>query len=293
MRAFCSGRPGRGRPSFAWRRFARPCWRNRPARRSILLAPKQATFQLERQLLADAALPGYIRLQILSFERLADFVLRTTGASPAGRSSPRTGGSMVLRALLARRRKELRIFHASAGLAGFARQLSLQLRELQRRRLSPDICAPSPPKPALGESLRRKLHDLSLLLQDYLDWLRQHNLQDADSLLDLAADALRNALRRESFHLGPLAGRFRGDDAAGIGSAGRPGAALPGIDAGLLPGGRALRPRKPPGFPSGRGIGKTFQQCRARLSALPGGALHRRGPGPPQAASGASPGIPF
>ena len=33
----------------------------------VLLAPKQATFQLERQLLATGALPGYARLNIFSF----------------------------------------------------------------------------------------------------------------------------------------------------------------------------------------------------------------------------------
>src|SRR5438309_9220309 len=62
----------------------------------VLLAPKQATFQLERQLLDHSSwsehlaeakggapgipprpvqLHGYTRLQILSFERLAGFVL--------------------------------------------------------------------------------------------------------------------------------------------------------------------------------------------------------------------------
>jgi ATP-dependent helicase/nuclease subunit B len=41
----------------------------------IFLAPKQATFQLERQLLADPSLNGYTRLHIFSFERLAQFFL--------------------------------------------------------------------------------------------------------------------------------------------------------------------------------------------------------------------------
>ena len=36
----------------------------------LLLAPKQATFQLERQLLSHPDLHGYTRLQILSFDRL-------------------------------------------------------------------------------------------------------------------------------------------------------------------------------------------------------------------------------
>jgi ATP-dependent helicase/nuclease subunit B len=158
----------------------------------ILLAPRQATFQLERQLLADPALQGYTRVQILSFQRLADFVLEQTGA-PIPPLLSEDGRSMVLHALLGRRRKDLEIFHASAGLAGFARQLSLELRELQRRQISPDSLRALAERPEVGESLRRKLGDLSLLLTDYLTWLREHNLRDADCLLDLAGDALKRS----------------------------------------------------------------------------------------------------
>ncbi len=104
----------------------------------IFLAPKQATFQLERQLLADADLRGYTRLQILSFERLARAALEFAGQPPQALLSEE-GRAMVLQALLARRRKELQIFHASAGLPGFARQLSQELRELQQRQVSPEI----------------------------------------------------------------------------------------------------------------------------------------------------------
>ena len=45
----------------------------------VLVAPKQTTWQLERQLLADSSLEGYTRLQILSFERLAYFVFARLG----------------------------------------------------------------------------------------------------------------------------------------------------------------------------------------------------------------------
>jgi ATP-dependent helicase/nuclease subunit B len=41
----------------------------------LLLAPKQATFQMEHALLSDPDLHGYSRLQILSFDRLAEFIL--------------------------------------------------------------------------------------------------------------------------------------------------------------------------------------------------------------------------
>ena len=48
----------------------------------LLLTPKQATFQLERQLLDDPALAGYTRLQIVSFDRLAHWLLGTFAALP-------------------------------------------------------------------------------------------------------------------------------------------------------------------------------------------------------------------
>src|SRR6266487_1960182 len=65
----------------------------------ILLAPKQATFQLERQLLADKSLHGYTRLRIVSFERLAEFILEAQRVAPPQTLSEE-GRVMVLRALL-------------------------------------------------------------------------------------------------------------------------------------------------------------------------------------------------
>ncbi|HUD47551.1 MAG TPA: PD-(D/E)XK nuclease family protein [Candidatus Baltobacteraceae bacterium] len=236
----------------------------------ILLAPRQATFQLERQLLADPELQGYTRLQILSFERLAAFVLEQSGG-PIPPLLSEDGRSMVLHALLGRRRKDLEIFHASAGLAGFARQLSVELRELQRRRLSPDSLRALSARPDLGEALRRKLRDLSLLLTDYLEWLREHELQDADCLLDLAADALK----RSDTPL--LAGNLWLDGFA----------EMTPQELDLL---AAMAPRckeltlafcledipakTPPSWLSiWTGLEKTFRQCRATLSAVPGATL--------------------
>jgi ATP-dependent helicase/nuclease subunit B len=158
----------------------------------ILLAPKQATFQLERQLLGAGGLAGYTRLHILSFERLAKFILDRLRQPPPPLLSEE-GRIMVLRALLARRRAELKIFHGSAGMAGFARQLSLELRELQRREISPAMLAALAARADLTEALRRKLRDLGLMQRGYLDWLQERNILDSDSLPDLASRALGRA----------------------------------------------------------------------------------------------------
>jgi ATP-dependent helicase/nuclease subunit B len=156
----------------------------------LLLAPKQTTYQLERQLLADTALPGYARLHILSFERLAFFICHELQKSPP-RMLDEEGRLMVLRGLLARKRGELKLFRASARLTGFAQHLSLALRELQRQQLTPESLAQLAEQVRPAGGLALKLHDLATLLRDYLDWLEKRGLQDAEHLLDFAAETLR------------------------------------------------------------------------------------------------------
>ncbi len=160
----------------------------------LLIAPKQATFQLEYQLLAPGGLEGYTRLQIASFDRLAQFILSEV-ACPAPLLDEE-GRVMVLRAILGRleREKRLRLFHSTARLPGFARQLSLLLREAQRRRLSPGRLALLAAEPGLPPALASKLADVARVFEAYLEWLSLHRLEDPDRLLDLATEALRTGL---------------------------------------------------------------------------------------------------
>jgi ATP-dependent helicase/nuclease subunit B len=157
----------------------------------ILLVPKQATYQLERRLLFESGLPGYTRLRILSFERLAEFLLDTLD-QPCPSVLDEEGRVMVLYSLLCRERPRLELFHASARLPGFSRQLSDLLRELQRSLQSPSRLTTIAGSLETGSVLARKLRDLALLLQCYRDWLRANGLEDSDGLLDAATGALRN-----------------------------------------------------------------------------------------------------
>jgi len=157
----------------------------------ILLAPKQATFQLERQLLADPTLAGYSRLRILSFERLAEYVFDQLGVTPPSQLNEE-GRVMMLRALLGEHRPALHVFRASARLPGFARQLSQVLRELRQNRMGPGQLEQLAEKVGPAHRLDEKLRDLALLLRAYADRVKAQGLQDGESLLDLAATLLRS-----------------------------------------------------------------------------------------------------
>ncbi len=155
----------------------------------IFLAPKQATFQLERQLLADPDLPGYSRLQILSFERLAHAVLRDLQAAPRNWLHEE-GRLMVLRALLSQNADKLRVFRSTARRPGLAQPVSLLLREVQHAGLTPRELRGLAQRKQLGAELSGKLEDLALMLESYARWLKENDLDDAQSLLEIAAQAL-------------------------------------------------------------------------------------------------------
>ncbi|MBM3870737.1 MAG: hypothetical protein FJ382_14235 [Verrucomicrobia bacterium] len=170
----------------------------------LLLAPKQATFQLERQLLEKPDLAGYSRLQIVSFDRLARWLLETFSAVPELLDDE--GRVMVLRALLAREQPALRVFRAAARLPGFARQLSQLLREFQRHQITPTRLARLAQCCTESVQLRDKLHDLHHLLRAYEGWLEQNQVQDGDQLLDVATGFLRSSPPPIAHRPSPIAG---------------------------------------------------------------------------------------
>jgi ATP-dependent helicase/nuclease subunit B len=166
----------------------------------IFLAPKQATFQLERQLLADNSFHGFTRLQIFSFRRLAQFILDQLGVTPPKFLSDE-GRIMVLRALLLRHADELRLFRQSAQRPGFAQQLGRLLNELQQHQFTPAKLRSLAQREELHRELRAKLQDLALLLEEYANWLSEHALQDGNHLLDFATDMLHSKLKSQISNL--------------------------------------------------------------------------------------------
>ncbi len=155
----------------------------------LLVAPKQATFQLERQILSDPRIPGYTRLHVLSFERLALLVLRKL-KRPSVRLLSEEGRIMVLRSVIENRQSDLKIFRGSAVAAGFTRELSATLQELETHGLTPTklFAVASELK---ATPLSHKLSDLALLSREYHQWLQEAELLDPSQLLVLATAALR------------------------------------------------------------------------------------------------------
>jgi ATP-dependent helicase/nuclease subunit B len=236
----------------------------------ILLAPKQSTFQLERQLLADAKISGYTRLQILSFERLARLVLEKWSVPPPRLLSDE-GRVMVLRALLLRHEKELKLFRRSARRPGFAQEIGALLNEFQQHQLTPAKLRALAQRDGLPAELRAKLLDLALLHETYTNWLGEHEVQDANRLLDFATGALHEQFRTPHF-----AFRISGLWLDGFAEMTPQeldllAVVVPFSERATLAFCLENEPAaETPWLSIWSSVGKTFQQCRRRIENLPG-----------------------
>ncbi|HEY4952699.1 MAG TPA: hypothetical protein VII71_04860, partial [Verrucomicrobiae bacterium] len=239
----------------------------------ILLAPKQATFQLERQLLADDSLDGYTRLHIFSFERLARFVLEKLNIPPPDFLSDE-GRVMTLRALLMRHENELKLFSLSARRPGFARELGILLNELQQHQWTPARLRAFTRRADLHRELQDKLHDLALLFESYTNWLGEHALQDANRLLDAATDKLHDEskIQNPKFKIESL--WLDGFAEMTPQELDLLAAVAPHCEHATLAFCLDESPAKENSWLSiWNAVGKTFQQCRQRIESLPDGKI--------------------
>ena len=131
---FVLGRSGTGKTSYCVRAVVDALLE--PSEQPLLfLVPEQATYQAERAILSDGRIPGYHRLQILSFERLQYLLLGRKIARPA---ISRIGRQMVIHKILRDNLDKLQIFGSSALLPGFAREMAATITELHQYARSPD-----------------------------------------------------------------------------------------------------------------------------------------------------------
>jgi ATP-dependent helicase/nuclease subunit B len=234
----------------------------------IFLAPKQATFQLERQLLAGAEISGYTRLNIFSFDRLARFIFEKANLALPPLLAEE-GRVMILRALLRRQTAGLKQFGHSARRPGFAQELSGQLAEFQRHHFAPAKLRALAQNQNLRAGLREKLDDLALLAEKYADWLRDHELHDANNLLDFATAALRDELKIKNSKLKIEALWLDGFAEMTPQELDLLAALMPFCENATLAFCLENEPSAATSWISiWSAIGKTFQECRARLENL-------------------------
>lgn len=211
-----AGRSGSGKSHLIKTEIAERIARDPAGPPLLLLVPEQATFQTEYALVSAPGARGFMRLQVLSFRRLAFRVMQEAGGSavvPIGDN----GKSMLVHKALVRRQGELKLYRSGTGGAGLAERIGEQLTEWKRYGTSPGALRSVPLAAAAASEgadpswtggagrdgraqaaadglLSDKLHDLSLLYEDVERELEGHYLDGEDALGFLIRGAGSSAL---------------------------------------------------------------------------------------------------
>lgn len=156
----------------------------------ILLVPEQATFQLEKELALTKNIDGLMRVQVLSFRRLAWRVFRDEGGLSRSHIGE-LGKKMVLKKILENRKEELGAFAQASRQPGFLDMLSRNLSEMKRYLLTPEQLSASANffEDSVHRLLSAKLRDISLIYKDFENYLSSKYL-DPDDYLSLLAEKL-------------------------------------------------------------------------------------------------------
>lgn len=169
-----------------------------------LLVPEQATLQMERMLVDASPRGGFARAEVLSFARLAErFSIR-------GALVSRTARLLALRRVLQVNRAELRVLGSDRITPGMLSELERAVESLLSAGWMPEPLGEAAAAAEASEGSSRtsdRLHDLSLILQCYIDWLGAERIDPALRLRRVrAALGAQRGLPRTSIWVDGFAG---------------------------------------------------------------------------------------
>lgn len=192
---FILGRAGCGKTAACHREIVGHLRQEPDGSPLVLLVPEQATFQNETALAVGSGLGGFMRLQVLSFRRLAWRVLQEAGGSTRVYLGD-LGKHMVIRALLQKNKSSLGIFHRMVAQPGFPGALAEIVTEIKAYGLMPGQLGEASEllKGIPGDTLGAKLKDIDLIYRELEGYLRDKYIDPDDALALLAAQISSSSL---------------------------------------------------------------------------------------------------
>lgn len=190
------GRSGSGKSYQMYRDIIEQSIHNNNSKYFIIV-PEQFTLQTQKDIVTMHPMGGTMNIDILSFMRLAYRIFDEVG----GGDTPvleDTGKSMVLRKIVARKRKELKLFNHEVQKRGFIDELKSLISEFYQYSISISMLehmqAAVSNKPLLSE----KLHDLIIIYKAFKEYLESKFIT-AEEILDVLCGVIdKSALIEDS-----------------------------------------------------------------------------------------------
>ncbi|MGF7056447.1 helicase-exonuclease AddAB subunit AddB [Brassicibacter mesophilus] len=149
--------------------------------RLVLLVPEQFTLQAEADLINKKGLDGIMRVEVLSFERLAYKVLSEVGGIKKATINE-LGKIMVLRKLFDENSQDLSVFKKGSKQEGFLSNFCSLVSEFKRNDISYELLESKINSIEDDNMLKRKLQDISLIYKNFNDYLDGKYTDEEDKM---------------------------------------------------------------------------------------------------------------
>lgn len=149
----------------------------------ILIVPDQFTYQAEIDFITSMDLEGLMKVEVLSFSRLAYRVFSQLGG-PNKNFISNTGKTMILMKLFNKYSKDLSLYHKSSDYKGFISNFSYLISELKRNDITYKMLEEKLSSMEEG-LLKSKLKDIAFIYQKYQEYIRDKYMDEEDRINQL------------------------------------------------------------------------------------------------------------
>lgn len=163
-----SGRAGTGKTTFIHEEIVADLQANPLGAPIYMIVPDQMSFSTEYELTNNYEIDGMMRAQVMTFKRLAWFVLQQMGGIARERVDG-TGYRMLIRRILDEHKEEFQLFKQAAGKRGFTDEVGKLLKEFSQYNITAETIEPLIEQLKLqgaSDTLLKKLHDVALIMQE-------------------------------------------------------------------------------------------------------------------------------
>lgn len=150
----------------------------------LLIVPEQYSFQAEKKLIKSLGESGLLKVQVLSFKRLAYRVFSEIGGISRKRMNP-AGKNMLLYNIIDEDKENLQMFKRISSEKGFVDIIADTITEFKRYDVTPDSLE-SAMDHIEDEELKEKLHDINYIFESFEEKISSGYIDPDDDLTYLA-----------------------------------------------------------------------------------------------------------
>ncbi|SFI08239.1 DNA helicase/exodeoxyribonuclease V, subunit B [Tindallia magadiensis] len=152
-----------------------------PWRKQIIIVPEQYTLEMEKQYLKHSQEKGMMRVEVLSFSRLAYRVFLETGGRNRVFIDDR-GLHMLVRKTLREQQENLKVYPHMIGRKGFVESLVKEINECKQYEVTSEMLRQQSQLHKDNEYIAGKLHDIAIIYENVQEALEDYYLHKEDRI---------------------------------------------------------------------------------------------------------------